>query len=72
MLEPIDALFRATLGSPALLDGYLYPFILTGFVLTLKLALASLALAVALGMLGAVAKLSRSRLAQGVAGVYTR
>ena len=73
MLEPIDALLRTTLGSPELLEGYLYPFILSGFALTLKLALASLALAVALGMLGAVAKLSRSRLrsrARG-AGVYT-
>ena len=72
MLEPIDALLQSTLGSPALLDGYLYPFILEGFALTLKLALASLALAVALGMVGAVAKLSRSRLARGTAGgVYT-
>ena len=71
MLERIAPLLKATLGSPALLDGYLYPFILTGFALTLKLALASLALAVALGMLGAVAKLSRSRIARGAAGVYT-
>ena len=68
---PIDALLRATLGSPDLLDGYRYPFILEGFALTLKLALASLALAVALGMIGAVAKLSRSRLARVAAGVYT-
>ena len=71
MLEALDALLRATLGSPDLLEGYLYPFILTGFALTLELALASLALAVALGMLGAVAKLSRSRIARGIAGVYT-
>ena len=71
MLDPIDALLRATLGSPALLGGYLYPFILAGFALTLKLALASLALAVALGMIGALAKLSRSRLARAAAGVYT-
>ena len=71
VLEPIDALLKATLGSPDLLEGYLYPFILTGFALTLKLALASLALAVALGMLGAVAKLSRSRVVRGIAGVYT-
>ena len=71
MFERIDALLKATLGSPALLDGYLYPFILTGFALTLKLALASLALAVALGLLGAVARLSRSRLARAAAGVYT-
>ena len=71
MPEPIDALLKATLGSPALLDGYLYPYILAGFALTLKLALASLALAVALGMVGAVARLSRSRVARGVAAVYT-
>ena len=71
VLEPLDALLKATLGSPDLLEGYLYPFILAGFALTLKLALASLALAVALGMLGAVAKLSRSRVVRGIAGVYT-
>ena len=71
VLEPLDALLRATLGSPDLLEGYLYPFILAGFALTLKLAFASLALAVALGLLGAVAKLSRSRAARGIAGVYT-
>ena len=71
MLERIDLLLKATLGSPALLDGYLYPFVLTGFALTLKLALASLALAVALGLLGAVARLSRSRLARAAAGAYT-
>ena len=71
MFEPLDALLRTSLGSPQLLDGYLYPFILTGFLLTLKLAFASLALAVVLGMLGAVAKLSGSRVARGVAGLYT-
>jgi len=71
VFEPIDALLGTTLGSPALLDGYLYPYILAGFALTLKLALASLALAVALGLLGAVARLSRSRVARGTAAVYT-
>ena len=71
MLDSLDALLRLTLGRPELLDGYLYPYILTGFVLTIELALASLALAVVLGMLGATAKLSRLRLARTVAGVYT-
>ena len=70
MPESIDTLLEATLGSPVVLDGYLYPYILAGFALTLKLALASLALAVALGMLGAVAKLSGSRVARGTAAVY--
>ena len=71
MPEALDALLGQTLGHPELLGGYLYPYILTGFVLTLQLALASLALAVVLGLLGATAKLSRLRLARTVAGVYT-
>jgi len=53
------------------LDGYLYPFILEGMLLTIELALLSLVLALALGMLTAVAKLSQSRTARIVAGVYT-
>ena len=71
MFETLDGLLSASLGSEAFLDGYLYPFILTGFRLTIELALASLALATVLGMLGAVAKMSRSRIARTIAGAYT-
>ena len=53
------------------LDGYLYPFILEGMLLTIELALLSLVLALALGMLTAVAKLSQSLAARTVAGIYT-
>lgn len=53
------------------LDGYLYPFILEGLLLTVQLALFSLFLALLLGILGAVAKLSSSRIARTVAGTYT-
>jgi arginine/ornithine transport system permease protein len=42
-----------------------------GALLTLAVAAASLLIAFALGLAGAVAKLSASRLAQGVAGTYT-
>ncbi len=45
--------------------------ILEGAWLTISLALASLALAVVLGLAGALAKLSRSRLTSGAAMVYT-
>lgn len=71
MFDTLDNLLRTTLSRPELLEGYLYPYILAGFVLTLELAFASLVLAVVLGMLGATAKLSRSRLARTVAGIYT-
>ena len=71
MLEWFDALLRMTFGRPDLLGGYLYPFIVIGFTLTLKLALASLALATILGMLGAAARLSQSRVARAIAEVYT-
>ena len=47
------------------------PLILKGMVLTVEVALISLMISVLLGMLGAVAKLSKSRIAQGIAGVYT-
>lgn len=47
------------------------PFILEGAILTVELALLSLALSILLGMLGATAKLSNSVVARGVAGVYT-
>ncbi len=53
------------------LDGYVYPFILEGQLLTIELFLLSLALSVVLGMIGAVAKLSKSRIAQANAAVYT-
>ena len=53
------------------LDGYFYPFILEGMLLTIEVALLSLLLALALGMLTAVAKLSNSNAARAVAGVYT-
>lgn len=42
-----------------------------GALLTLAVAAASLAIAFVLGLAGALAKLSRSRLAQAVAGAYT-
>jgi arginine/ornithine transport system permease protein len=40
-------------------------------VLTIAVALLSLVVSVVLGMLGAVAKLSKSRVAQNIAGLYT-
>ncbi len=55
-----------------MLDLYGYgPSLLQGSLLTIEVALASLAIAVTLGMLGALAKLSGSRVARGVAMVYT-
>ncbi len=53
------------------LGGYLYPFILEGMLLTVELAVLSLVFALALGMLGAVAKLSNNRTARFIAGAYT-
>ncbi len=53
------------------LGGYLYPFILEGMLLTVQLAVLSLIVALALGLLGALAKLSSSRTAHAVATVYT-
>lgn len=50
--------------------GYL-PGLIEGLGLTLQLAVASLAIASAFGLLGAVAKLSASPLAQRLAQVYT-
>ena len=47
------------------------PLILKGMVLTVEVALLSLLIAVVLGMIGALAKLSKSRIAQSVAGFYT-
>ena len=45
--------------------------LLQGALLTLAVALGALAIALLLGLAGAVAKLSRSRLARGLAFVYT-
>ena len=47
------------------------PLILRGMLVTIELALLSLFIAIFFGMMGALAKLSKSRLAQGVAGIYT-
>lgn len=52
------------------LHGY-FPLILEGMALTVALALLSLVMSIMLGMLGAVAKLSKSRLANTLALVYT-
>jgi arginine/ornithine transport system permease protein len=55
-----------------MLDLHGYGFsLLEGTLLTLEVALVSLLIAVLLGMLGALAKLSSSRLARSVASVYT-
>lgn len=53
-----------------LLHGFL-PSLLEGAAVTLGVALSSLLIAALLGLLGALAKLSRSRIAQSVAGLYT-
>lgn len=53
-----------------MLHGYL-PAILGGLWSTLSVAAASLAIACLFGLLGAVAKLSESRVLRGAAGVYT-
>ena len=47
------------------------PLLLKGMLLTVEVALLSLFIAIVLGMAGALAKLSRSRIAQSVAGIYT-
>ena len=52
------------------LHGY-FPFILKGMGLTVAVALLSLVIAIVLGMLGALAKLSSSRSANIIASVYT-
>lgn len=53
-----------------LLHGFL-PSLLEGAAVTLGVALSSLAVAVALGLAGALAKLSRSRALQAIAATYT-
>jgi len=50
--------------------GYL-PLILSGMVLTVEVAVLSLLIAMVLGLLGAAAKLSGSRVAQNIANLYT-
>ena len=52
------------------LHGYL-PLILKGALLTVEVAVLSLLIAILLGLLGAAAKLSGSRVAKSIAGVYT-
>lgn len=52
------------------LHGFL-PSLLEGAAVTLGVALSSLLIAALLGLTGALAKLSRSRIAQAVAGLYT-
>lgn len=52
------------------LQGY-GPSIIRGAMLTIELAFASLLVALVLGLLGATAKLSKNRLARGVALIYT-
>ncbi len=69
MLDPLDGAMRTLFGS--VLDGYLYPFILEGMRLTVELALLSVLVASELGMLTALAKLSHSKTARSIAGVYT-
>ena len=52
------------------LHGY-FPMILEGMLLTVEVALLSLVIAVILGLIGALAKLSKSHIARKVATVYT-
>ena len=52
------------------LKGY-FPMVLEGMVLTIEVALLSLLIAVILGLVGALAKLSKSRIARSSANVYT-
>ena len=52
------------------LQGY-GPAILEGTLLTVEAGLLSLAVAMVLGILGALAKIARSPIVRGIAGVYT-
>lgn len=52
------------------LHGYL-PFILKGMIVTVEVALISLSICLVLGFVGALAKLSNSRIANAIAGLYT-
>ena len=51
------------------LKGY-GPALMDGAIVTIELAFLSLALSVALGLIGASAKLSQSRVAKGIATTY--
>ncbi|RZL39775.1 MAG: ABC transporter permease [Rubrivivax sp.] len=53
-----------------MLHGFL-PSLIEGASVTLAVALSSLCVAVLLGLAGALAKLSKSRIARGLAGTYT-
>jgi arginine/ornithine transport system permease protein len=53
------------------LHGYGWSILVEGTLVTVNVALTSLAIAIVLGMLGALAKLSASPIAKGVASVYT-
>ncbi|KQV49416.1 ABC transporter [Pelomonas sp. Root1217] len=53
-----------------MLHGFL-PSLLEGSAVTLAVAMSSLAIAALLGLIGALAKLSRSRVARGMAATYT-
>ncbi|MDJ0830246.1 MAG: ABC transporter permease [Desulfobacterales bacterium] len=48
-----------------------FPLIMKGMLLTVEVAVLSLLIAILLGMIGAVAKLSKSRIAKSIAGTYT-
>ena len=48
-----------------------FPLILKGMLLTVEVALLSLLIAILLGLIGAVAKLSKSPIATTIAGTYT-
>ena len=50
--------------------GYI-PLILKGMILTVEVALFSLLISAVLGIVGALAKLSKSRVAKAIAGLYT-
>ena len=47
------------------------PLILRGMLITIEVALLALLISILLGMIGALAKLSKSRIARKVAGTYT-
>ncbi len=47
------------------------PLLLKGMLLTVSVAFFSLLISILLGMIGALAKLSRSRIARSIAGIYT-
>lgn len=48
-----------------------FPLILKGMLLTVEVAFLSLLISILLGMIGALAKLSKSRIAKSIAGTYT-